>query len=157
MRSRAQRKKITLFGVLYGNDNENFLTFTNTKAEATEFVIRFVVIKNLEHYRAWCTLRDLDYKDFLNMTLYFEQVISDEEKKKYNITKIYYTLSDLAAILRLANGCIAIGSSFDHYLELLATKAIASHLCDPEELNHALNTDVLKDLDDQKIKEPYNE
>lgn len=106
-------KKISFFIVQDNKDSPNFLTVTCKKEDAVDFAYKYLRVKNFDHFKLWCDLRELDPQSDSAWERYFQTCLTIEEKRKYLIRKVTYKMNDLAAILRMFGGCLPIGCSFD--------------------------------------------
>ena len=83
---------------------------TSSRKEAVEYIAKALKHDNFTHYKAWCDLRDLDYKDDSNWFIYCNNV---EVISEYDVKVYEYNKKEVATCMRLAIGCNPIGCSFD--------------------------------------------
>lgn len=57
------KKKLTFYVVQHKSNPNKFLTITCNKQDAMDFCYRFIRIQNLDHFKSWCDLRDLNIDD----------------------------------------------------------------------------------------------
>lgn len=112
------RKKICLY-LIYKNEDENSLvSVVEKKEDVDEFIRRSILIYHYKHFKAWCKLRNIDYRNPVSENYYISNFIetADEEtlnQYTYVIKKAYYTRSSIAAILRMFNSCLPMGCSYE--------------------------------------------
>lgn len=117
------KKKILLYAVLNASitsDNfseDNILSYAPTLKDANEYVSRRVFYDCKEHYIIWCQFRNLDDRDENSWRQYYA-TLSDEEKGKYYIAKLKYSIDDIALLFRLFNECIPVGASYEKPIEI---------------------------------------
>lgn len=56
----------------------SFLTITSKFKDAFEFIKKLLYIENVEHYKSWCSLKNLDYKDSKSWELYLISINSEK-------------------------------------------------------------------------------
>ena len=107
------RNKKTAFYVVKNINQPNILlTITNTKKQCDEYINKLLLKENYNDFNSWCFYQKIAM-DPIAWVKYYNTRLSDEQKSKYMIQKIYYRDFELAAILRMFCGCKAIGCSFD--------------------------------------------
>ena len=99
------------------NENFNFLTITSKKEHCQEYIHRRLLIENKEHYLSWCSLREIDYKKEESWKLYIVSTDSIQFNK-YIISKVKYTITDVATIFRMFNNYVPIGVSYEDPKEI---------------------------------------
>ena len=71
--------------------------------------------KNFDHFKSWCELRELDFKEPLSWELYKNFVRMD--LSGYRIRKFKFDKKELASILRMNYGCVPLGCSYESEME----------------------------------------
>lgn len=70
-----------------------------------------------EHFKAWCSLRELDASDINNWDNYIEQVVGVDnlttEVSRYSYLKIKLNSSEVAAMMRSFHNCDYLSCSFE--------------------------------------------
>lgn len=129
-----KNKKVTFFVVQSIDDCNAFLTIVCDKKDAIEFILKLLKLEKLNHFQAWCNLRNLDPSSDAAWSLYFNTCVPKEDKMKYVIRKIYYKLNDVGAILRMFGGCSPLGCKFDtpqeydHLKQVLETQKLKEQI-----------------------------
>lgn len=118
------------------------LTVVNTKKQAFEFSVRHICLKYREHFISWANLKNVNVNDFKIQLEYADKV----RKELNNYFRQLYILkpNDMAAILRVTQGCIPIGCSYEsqeerNFYENIKEKA--KKLMEMEELNNEQTID----------------
>lgn len=128
-------KKIPLY-LVYRNENpESLITVLPDKKQINEFIDRMIIVDNWDHFKMWCSLRKLDYKDPENQSSYIDSYVAanpDEAESRYTfiVRKTFYTKEALSAILRMFNGCVPIGCSYESPIEVTYANLIYSKLAE---------------------------
>lgn len=116
----SKNKKLNFYVVMINEDNTkdepSFASIVNSRQEVYEYISRRVFLENQEHYKLWCETSHLPYEDEKTWLRY--SAVRSELYKKFVINRISYTKKDLAVILRIFNGCIPVGASYEHDLEV---------------------------------------
>ena len=99
----------------------------SNKKDLKEFVYRYLVITNYEHYQSWCELKSYDKEDFKNYTKYVNSCHVDEVKD-FIAYKHIFKRDALAAILRMFNRCFPVGSSYETKTEVDYMNSIAEQV-----------------------------
>jgi len=81
---------------------------------AEEYIQNSLRIDNFNHFKPWCDLRGLDFRNPLSW-LEYKKVV--RPLNEYKIKSVRYNKYEMAELLRISNGCMAIGCSFDSKLE----------------------------------------
>lgn len=142
----GKKKKIKFFGVIYNKiKNGAFLTVTNSKKEALEYLLILMKMNHLFHYKLWCEMRNFSINSEEAWVQYFRDCITEEEKSSYKIISFHYTVANIASLARMFAGCIPLGASFDNEAEysLLKNKlekgTLGSAMVKAIELNRDVN------------------
>lgn len=106
--------KYVTYYIVIDNDNDinntKFYTVCQSKKDCEEFINTYQLLKYLEHYESWCSLREKDPKEELNWTLYKELTgIKDSLK----IIKVKNTLNNILGMLRKSYNCVSINCSYE--------------------------------------------
>ena len=119
------KKNIAFWCVIDKDDESHFYTFTNTYAEASEYLMKLYVFKDrYEHFSQWCEFHNKDCNKLQDIAEY----IMDLEVNlfdNYKINKIEYSPRNLASLFRIYNNCVPLDCSFEtdfeqqNYLELV--------------------------------------
>lgn len=107
-----ENKKLT-FWVIGDSKTKRFFTITLTREQSFEYLYRVLAFAHMDHFKSWCGLKNLDYKTMEAQRLYFNTSISDAEKDQFFVAKVFYTIKEIAGILRMFGGCNPLGCSFD--------------------------------------------
>lgn len=124
--TKLQGKLIRLFAVVTSEDFEKlrqggakvpheFLTLTTTPDECWEYIDMLEYEDHRDHYIAWCEQRNLNPKDDNSWEAYQEIVLGDN--CDYAIFEMQITWEDVIAFLRMFQGCVPLGCSFDRVIE----------------------------------------
>lgn len=149
---KLQGKLISLFSVVTKEDYDNliqcgikvphkYLTLTTTPEECLEFIDTLEYEDHREHYIAWCEQRNLNFKEDESWRMYQEIVLGDT--CDYAIFELKITWEDVIAFLRMFQGCVPLGCSFDRTIEKVY---FASQI--KKMFNDKLKEDKKDDLDD---------
>lgn len=128
---RKKEKLIKFYMVFYKEDGSEVnasidipLTVVTEKQQALEFSVRNTCLKYSDHFINWANLKGLDINNPKVQYEYANEV--RDELKYYYRQKYYLSNNDLAAILRLTQGCTPIGCSY----ELAEERTAYSHIND---------------------------
>ena len=128
-------KKIPLY-LVYRNENPaSLVTVLADKKQIDEFIDRMIIVDNWDDYKLWCNLRNLDYKNLESYYSYIDNYIAtnpEEVESKYTfiVTKTFYTKEALSSILRMFNGCVPLGCSYESPVEITYANLIYSKLAE---------------------------
>ena len=113
-------KKIPLYLIYRNEDPSSLVTVLADKKQIDEFINRMIIVDNWDHFKMWCDLRNLDYKS------------TEEAESKYTfiVKKTLYTKEALASILRMFNGCVPVGCSYENPVEATYANLIYSKLAE---------------------------
>ena len=106
-------------------DSIGFLTITNSRKEALEFIDRYLLLNCKEHFVSWHNIHKANpikaaYEVFLrddakeSWDEYKQEVASEWS---FLIHKIKYRKKDVAMFLRMLNGCMPMGCSYEGVAE----------------------------------------
>lgn len=109
--------KITLYTVVSMEDRKKTFTTTLSKEQAFEYIKKRLKLDHLNHFEAWCKLRNTTVTDEAAWETYLATVLSHSQKNVYGVVKVKFPLTTLAGILRSFCGYMPIGCSFDQDLE----------------------------------------
>lgn len=123
-KKRKKDKKISVYAIISSDNPRQILNIVRTRENALEFARALIKKHHKEHFESWCGLKNLDVKDEKAFDLYFDTVVDDKEKRKYKTTKIFYTIYDLLAIVRMFGGYESLGCSYESELEMLYKETI---------------------------------
>ena len=107
-----KNRKTTFYVVKNISQPSILLTITSTKKQCDEYINKLLLNENYNDFTLWCSYQKLTI-DANAWVRYYNTRLTDEQKHKYVIQKIYYRDFELCAILRMFCGCKAIGCSFD--------------------------------------------
>lgn len=128
-------KKIPLY-LVYRNENPaSLVAVLADKKQIDEFIDRMIIVDNWAHFKMWCNLRKLDYKSLESQYSYIDNYVAtnpEEAESKYTfiVRKTLYTKEALASILRMFNGCVPIGCSYESPVEVTYANLIYSKLAE---------------------------
>ena len=116
------RKKICLYLIYKNKDENSLVSVVEKKEQVDEFIRRSILVYNYTHFKSWCKLREIDYRNPISENYYINNFIETSDKEtlsQYNcvVKKAYYTKSSIAAILRMFNSCIPMGCSYETNIE----------------------------------------
>ena len=132
------KKKIPLY-LVYKNENpDSLVTVLSDKKQINEFIDKMIIVDNWEHYKMWCELRKLNYKDISVQYSYIDNYINtnpEEAQSKYSfiVKKTIYTTEAMSSILRMFNGCVPIGCSYENPFEFTYANLLYSKLSEEED------------------------
>lgn len=92
---------------------DKVLTITNTEDQCKEFYHKYLCIKHMPMFKPWCENRNLDIKDINSWYRYYKENINSAEAGTYKFSKMRFTKSELAALLRALSETPIIGCSFE--------------------------------------------
>lgn len=110
-------KKVTYYVVTDNStdyDNMRCYTVCQSKKECDEFINKYLIVMNSEHYIEWCNLRKLSHKDIASWNTYKKMLELD---KKFITLKVKNTLNNVLSIMRKASNCPIIGCSYETEIE----------------------------------------
>ena len=128
-------KTIPLY-LVYKNENpESLVTVLANEKQINEFIDNMILVDNWDHFKMWCNLRKLDYMNVNSQHSYIDNYIEanpEEAESKYTfiVKKTYYTKETLSSILRMFNGCVPIGCSYENPVEVAYANLIYSKLAE---------------------------
>ena len=119
-------KLINLFAVVTKEDFEaikskglqvphKFLTIVTTTEECLEYIDMLEYEDHYEHYISWCDQRGLNPEEEYSWEAYREIVLGDD--CDYAMFEIKLVWEDILAFLRMFQGCVPLGCSFDRIIE----------------------------------------
>lgn len=128
-------KKIPLYLIYRNEDPSSLVTVLSDKKQIDEFINRMIIVDNWDHFKMWCDLRNLDYKSTESQYSYIANYIetnTEEAESKYTfiVKKTLYTKEALASILRMFNGCVPVGCSYENPVEATYANLIYSKLAE---------------------------
>lgn len=92
-------------------------TITISHKQAEEYIQRINFITHRNHFIAWCNNNDIHLKDdyFPDEAIWqkYYNLVWKDEKPRYFIQKIKYSLTTLASLLRMYNNVIPLGCSYE--------------------------------------------
>ena len=118
------------------NNQSRVLSFTNTKEEAEEYIVKRIILDNKAHFLPWCELHKKDPKSFETQNFYARTIMLN---KAYMYKQIKYDVKHMAMIYRIAFECLPIGCSYDTdfeyamLMERTARAALSAKLDDKKE------------------------
>ena len=128
-------KTVPLY-LVYKNENpESLITVLANEKQINEFIDKMILVDNWDHFKMWCNLRKLDYKNVNSQYSYIDNYIEtnpEETESKYTfiVKKTFYTREALSSILRMFNGCVPIGCSYENPVEITYANLIYSKLAE---------------------------
>lgn len=128
-------KTIPLY-LVYKNENpESLVTVLANEKQINEFIDKMILVDNWEHFKMWCNLRKLDYKNINSQYYYIDNYIEtnpEEVRSKYTfiVKKTLYTKEALSSILRMFNGCVPVGCSYESPVEVTYANLIYCKLAE---------------------------
>ena len=128
-------KTIPLY-LVYKNENpESLVTVLANENQINEFIDKMILVDNWEHFKMWCNLRKLDYKNVNSQYYYIDNYIEtnpEEVRSKYTfiVKKTLYTKEALSSILRMFNGCVPVGCSYESPVEVTYANLIYCKLAE---------------------------
>lgn len=140
-------KKIPLY-LVYRNENPaSLVTVLADKNQIDEFIDRMIIVDNWGHFKMWCSLRELDYKSLESQYSYIDNYVAanpQEAESKYTfiVRKTLYTKEALASILRMFNGCVPIGCSYESPVETTYANLIYSKLAEDADEKEATKNEA---------------
>ena len=109
-----KNKKLKYYCVKTADNPAVMLSVVDTKKEAEEYINTVLYIKNMEHFDSWCYFNHIPDSEKQNAWLkYYNTVLDKEQKSKYWYQEMYYTKSEVAAIVRMFCGCKPLGCSYE--------------------------------------------
>lgn len=88
-------KKVTYYVVTDNStdyDNMRCYTVCQSKKECDEFIDKYLILTNAEHYLEWCNLRNMNHKDIESWKVYKRMLELD---KKFMSIKVKNTLNNI--------------------------------------------------------------
>lgn len=136
----GRKKKFKFFCVKGSTNPDIMLCITSTANEAQEYINKLLYFKYKQHFESWCFFKGIKEEDFSKYWVtYFNSVLKEEDKKSFWIQIMWYTKSELTAILRMFCGCKPLQCSFElpeeyayveskKYMKDLMTEEIVKYL-----------------------------
>jgi hypothetical protein len=124
-----------------------FLTITEKKEQCEEYINRRLFLENKEHFKGWCGLRELDYEDSKSWELYVKST-GNISFDKFIISRVTYKIKDVAAIFRMFNGCVPIGTEYEDTIEFLQFMQSLPQE-DIDRMEQALKKSIEEDLEEE--------
>lgn len=94
-------------------NNNHLYTVCQSKKDCEEFLDRFLLVQNLEHYGSWCDLRHLKHDE----SSWRQYSKSLNVFSKYRILKVKNTLNNVLGMLRKSYDCVLLGCSYETEFE----------------------------------------
>ena len=110
-------KKVTYYVVTDNStdyDKMRCYTVCQSRKECDEFIDKYLIVMNSQHYLEWCSLRNMNHKDIMSWKTYKRSLGLD---KKFITLKIKNTLNNVLGIMRRASNCPVIGCSYETDME----------------------------------------
>lgn len=118
-RKNYDKKKIHFYAVMKKSDTEKKIyTLTTSVEDAIEYAESMIQLEHFEHYSSWCKSRNLDLNDLAAWDIYYADCVDEQEKFDYIITRVSYTGSYVASMLRMFANCIPLGCSYESDAEI---------------------------------------
>lgn len=114
---KKNKKKFVFYGVQLIDNQQSFLTITETQQEALEYINRYLYLKHKEEYETWAYYQKLPVEDMETWAKFKLTRIDQAELANIGLTCIRYSSKDIATMLRMFCGVKPIGCSFDDQLE----------------------------------------
>lgn len=106
-------KKVTYY-IVIDNDvdmnNTHVYTVCQSKDNCKEFIDRYLLAKNVEHYESWCKLRKIESHNHDNWIQYKEMLGINNNLR---IVKVKNTLNNILAMIRKSYDCISVNCSYE--------------------------------------------
>jgi len=111
-------KKVTYY-VVTNRDTDfkkmMYFSVCQSRQDCNEFINRYLLLENKEHYLEWCKLRKVDSQSTDNWNIYKKALELD---KKFMILKTKVNLNVLLGAVRKSLGCPVIGCSYETLFEM---------------------------------------
>lgn len=125
------------------------LAYVATEAEAEEYCKKYFFLKHYEHFRLWCQCHGKNVLSTEDWCEYIDNLIEDcggeEPDEPLNVTKLIFSVEEIAAVLRLTSFCLPVGGSWESVRELDYIRDTIKD--DPEYVQICSNlTQFLKDI-----------
>lgn len=138
------RKKVYLYLVYKSEDANSLVTVLEKEYQINEFINRNIIVHNYNHFKAWCKLREMDYTKIESENAYIDNFLdtaTEESLNKYTyiVKKVYYTKTALASILRMFNGCLPLGCSYETEVEDVYAKVLVEEIEKEKQKEKGLN------------------
>ena len=105
-------KRLTYY-IVIDNDldlnNSHLYTVCQSKKDCEEFIDRYLLVQNFEHYKSWCDLRKLEH----NEESWRQYSKSVSIQNKYKILKVKNTLNNVLGMLRKSYDCVHLDCSYE--------------------------------------------
>lgn len=90
------------------------LTYVKDIKQAKEFVYKYYLMSNIEHFNAWCNCHQRPNKNWQDFCYYAQNVIEIQTNPdNIQIVPIWFTQDDVASILRSILGNSPIGTTYE--------------------------------------------
>ena len=103
-------------------------TIVRKLKDCSEYVNKFLKMKNFTHFMNWCKAHNMNPEDRTSWGKYSSIVVRDQFRD-FHITPIRFNRDLIGACLRLLNGCIPVGASYELPTEI---GAFLKKNCDEE-------------------------
>lgn len=132
-----KKEKVFVYLVFKNEQEDSLVTILSKQGQIKEFIDKMVIIDHWDHYVAWCKLRELNYKDIESEQAYIENFYKtatqeDMQNYTYIVKRAAYNTDAIASILRMFNGCVPIGCSYEFKGELAYASMIYSDIIKEE-------------------------
>ena len=110
-------KQVSYYAVIDNDldvNNTHVYTASIDKKGCEEFIDKILLNQNINHYKSWCEMRQLDYKNSNSWKSYKE---ASELSSLFKIIKIKCPLNNLLALFRIYTGYKPIGCSYETNIE----------------------------------------
>jgi len=94
----------------YDYNHMYIYTVCESEKHCKEFIDKYLLLKNYEHYKSWCELRKINYQKEESWKLYKQ---STEISSDLTILKIKNTLNNVLSMIRVENNCPVVGCSYE--------------------------------------------
>lgn len=99
-------------------DNIIIYTLTTSVKECEEYLNHYLIAKHKNHFLSWCKLHNKDDQEENSWYDYQDTVLNEDELSQFHIEEFKYSKDDLVVFLRMLNGCIPCGCSFEREAEV---------------------------------------
>lgn len=138
-------KKLLLYIIKRKSDPSKICAVVTKEDDISEYINTRLLLDNNEHFRAWCSFKNIDIDNNLELCTksweeYCDTVLTDEIDD-YIVQEYFYTIEGIASIMRMFNHCEPLNCSYESETE---------HLYYQASLNLIQDSEDNKDISDNK-------
>lgn len=108
------KSKIPIYYIHSTNDKSKGYTYVASKEQVLEYVCTLVTMNHSQHFKSWCENNNVKLEDdSLPVMKKYAYTVWPEEVDKISYSKLYYSISQIAYIMRYVDNAIPLGCSYE--------------------------------------------